>query len=129
VHFCKLHFQELMKSVRINGSFHEGDSSIFVSDTHKVMSYDHSHSCCHCFCSARTDSFSPPPMFSMEFPSAIKLKCSRVTWVLDFHQLLPTSCSIFHLRIFVRRNYSHRNQVMWLVFLESSHLQEAMHGS
>jgi hypothetical protein len=75
------------------------------------------------------DSFSPPSMFSVEFPSAIKLKCSRVTWVLDFHQLLPTSCSIIHLRIIVRRNYSHRSQMMWLVSLESSHLQEAMHGS
>ncbi len=34
VHFCKPHFQELMKSVGINGSYHEGDSSILVSDTH-----------------------------------------------------------------------------------------------
>jgi hypothetical protein len=75
------------------------------------------------------DSFSPPSMFSVEFPSTIKLKCSRVTWVLDFHQLLPTSCSIFHLRIFVRRNYGHRSQMMWSVSLESSALQEAMHGS
>jgi hypothetical protein len=45
VHFCKPHFQELMKSVGINGSYYEGDSSILVSDTHKVMSYDHTHSC------------------------------------------------------------------------------------
>ncbi len=55
VHFCKPHFQGLMKSVGINGSYHEGDSSILVSDTHKVMSYVHTDSCCHCFCLARTD--------------------------------------------------------------------------
>jgi hypothetical protein len=55
VHFCKPHFQELMKSVEISGSYHEGDSSILVSDTHKVMSYDRTHSCCHCFCLVRTD--------------------------------------------------------------------------
>jgi hypothetical protein len=77
----------------------------------------------------KQDSFSQPSMLSVEFLSAIKLKCSRVTWVLDFHQLLPTSCSIFHMRIFVRRNYGHRSQMMWSVSLESSPLQEAIFGS